>query len=148
VTHALPWVADGNKQRCTLHDVTFPKTRTCPQCAIGGPPIRLAREQLPPPPKGCLSTVAIERWYVELAKESAASASDVEQRANAKGKGILVETGEEIEVLVRNFHDETAIAKHREIAIKAMRAANELATRREDDEIVDIRDERSRGGSH
>lgn len=145
---ALPWVAEGTKQRCTLHDVVFAKTRTCPECPIGGPPIKLAREQLPKPPKGCLSTTAIEAWFVALAKDALKSADDVEERANEKhGQGILVATGEAVTVLLRDFHDETAIAKHRELAIKAMRAANELATRREDDEIVDIRDER-RGGSH
>lgn len=127
----------------------FPKTQVCPKCPREGlAPIKLAREQLPPPPKGCMSTVQIEAWFTALAKNAAASAELVEKRAERKVRAIIIETGEETEVEARDFHDEGAIAKHREIAIKAMRAANELAARREDDELVDIRDERNRGASH
>lgn len=147
---ALPWVAEGRKQRCTLHEQTFAKTDACPQCvsAERGLPIKLARDVLPKPPKGCMSAVQIEAWFTALAKESAQSAVNVEERADTLGKGVLIETGEEVEVVTRDFHYEVAIAKHREVAIKAMRAANELANRREDDELVDIRDARNRGASH
>lgn len=150
MTAALPWVSEGPKhRRCTEHDLVFPKTQVCPKCPKEGlAPIKLAREQLPPPPKGCRSMTEIEAWFVSLADEARASAVDVETRANAKREGVLVTTGEVVEVLVRDFHDEAAIAKHRENAIKAMRAAADFAARREDDELVDLRDERNRGASH
>jgi hypothetical protein len=151
VIAALPWVSEGSKhRRCTEHDVVFPKTQVCPKCPKEGlAPIKLARAQLPKPPKGCKSMTEIEAWFVSLAEEARTSASDVERRASDKlTEGVVVATGEVVEVLTRDFHDEAAIAKHRENAIKAMRAAADFASRREDDELVDIRDERNRGASH
>lgn len=153
-SEAFPWVdviVEGKpKKRCTDHGQTFDKKSVCSECRKGlrKELPRQPKEPLPEPPAGCMSTVQIERWFVDLAKASAARAAAIEDvvpiklpakpskkkrgKANAKSEGNRF----------RDFHDETAIANHRDRAIKAMRAACELAARREDDAIVDARDER------
>lgn len=175
---AFPWVDEGSGKRCTLHNKTFAKTSVCSECRKGlrkSLP-KVAKEPLPEAPKGCMSSVEIERWFTELAKECAARATaiagytkpkPVEKTeaktsggkvifdATAKSKGKTKKKPEKPadEVVPEfDFHLEASIANHRDRAIKAMRAACELATRREDDAIVDARDDRmagrERGASH
>lgn len=168
---AFPWVDEGNAKRCTLHNRKFAKTGVCTECRKGlrQPLPKVAKDPLPVPPKGCMSSVEIERWFTELAKECAARATaiaaytkpvpkekntrgkvifDASAKAKSKGKA----AAEVVSAFSFDFHLEASIANHRDRAIKAMRAATDLAMRREDDDIVDRRDERmagrERGASH
>lgn len=111
-----------------------PDRATCPSCNVDPPPAideYLDKPLAVRPPKGCMSSQALEAWFVTLARKAADAADEVD---------------------VSDFHGEGAIAKHRDNAIKAMRAATDLALRREDEELVRrrarfIRD-RQRGASH
>jgi hypothetical protein len=170
---AFPWidvVENGvAKKRCTQHGKTFAKTSVCSECRKGLRKAlpKAAKEPLPAPPKGCMSSVELERWFTELAKESAARAAAIAEYTKPKpaakekasrGKVIYDATAKskaKAPVAIAtdfDFHLEAAICNHRDRAIKAMRAATELATRREDDDIVDRRDDRmagrERGASH
>jgi hypothetical protein len=178
---AFPWVDEGNEKRCTRHDRKFARTSVCSECAKGmrEPLPRVAKEPLPKPPKGCMSTVEIERWFTDLARDSAARAVaiaayskprraskddakvaggtvifDATAKGKRKAKGKTKGKAAKAELVVPDFdfHLEASIANHRDRAIKAMRAACDLATRREDDAIVDARDERmagrERGAAH
>lgn len=100
-----------------------------------GPPVDDEIDAPPlAPPRGCKGQDELERWFVAVALAAERSASRV---ARLKGK---------------DFHDESSIAKHRDNAIKAMRAAGELALRREDTALVNAREkrirDRARGASH
>lgn len=135
MTDALPWVDEGNRKRCTKHARVFGRTEICEDCA-GEPRTSIAatKDPVAPPPKGCLSAVQLEAWFVALGRAAVASAGTVTKRKRL------------------TFHDHSSIAKHRDNAIKAMRAALELAQRREDDAIVEAREAamlgRDRGAGH
>jgi hypothetical protein len=166
---ALPWVdvvVNGKPMRRCQHG-DFARTDVCKKCTKTRRAMPKAEKvDLPEPPKGCMSSVQIERWFVEMAESSRASAERIEAAykqpkppppptppTKPTKKGAAAKPAEpEVAAVFRDFHDEAAIANHRDRAIKAMRAATELATRREDDWIVDRRDEvlagRERGASH
>lgn len=136
--NARPWIRAGEKTRCTRHSVDFVLPNTCPGCgADPGAPIEDEIDApLPKPPKGCKSLVQLEHWFTELAIAAAKSAASLARIPRRK----------------RDFHDESGMAKHRDVAIKAMRAAGELALRRDDKALVDAREkrirDRQRGVSH
>jgi hypothetical protein len=137
VTESMPWVREGDSVRCKRHDVLFdPSLGSCAACDRdpGPEPADDIEAELPTPPDKCFSSEAIERWFTTLAVAARESARRVAKREK------------------RDFHDESAIAKHRETAIKAMRAAGELALRREDEALVRARErrirDRARGASH
>jgi hypothetical protein len=133
----MPWVREGDKVRCRRHDVLFdPSMGSCATCDKDpGPEITSDGDtDLPAAPDGCLSSESIERWFVSLAVASRRAATKI-----AKGKIVTLQS-------------ESTVAKHREVAIKAMRAAAEFALRREDEAIVRAREkrirDRMRGASH
>lgn len=106
-------------------------------------PIRAAKAKLPTPPKGCLSSVQVERWFIATARAAEASAKLVIDRMTATFDAVTEKSSNKTKgptAPAHDFHDEIAIAKHRDTAIKAMRAATELALRREDDELVSNKD--------
>jgi hypothetical protein len=159
----MPWVTEGNVKRCTAHDCTFAKNKVCPTCTASKARTALRATKMPVPvaPKGCMSSVQLERWFVELAKKSAAAADEiaaaypVPKPAPKEGQGpiIVVEVGADgVRAQVRSFHEDVAIAKYNDVAIKSMRAAAALCARREDDDIVERRHrelvERDQGASH
>lgn len=158
---ALPWVKEGKGKRCTKHDCWFSKTAVCKACATDKDraPIKASKDPLPRPPAGCMSSVQLERWFTALAKRSLESAELVAKAypldaASVAGAIVVVDASDPLahKIHVRDFHDEGAISKHRDNAIKAMRAAAELALRREDDHYVDAKheriDARGKGKSH
>lgn len=171
---ARPWVKadpapDGRPQRqCLRHKVTFLKNATCTACDLEpGAPLDeyLDKPMCVKPPTGCMSTEQLERWFVALAKKSASDAealakayplpsSDKKRRSEKAATIVVVDTtqGAIVGERVRNFHDDIAISKYRDVAIKAARAATELAERREDEDLVRrrgrwIRD-RDKGAAH
>jgi hypothetical protein len=162
VTAALPWVPekrDGvDGLRCLREGAKhgwFVPPQECPGCTLN--PIIVIDdtidEPLPPPPEGCMSTEAIEVWFVAIALAAEKSANAIDARRQPRPPKKKPRKGAPAPKLrVLDFHDEGAIAKHRDNAIKAMRAANELASRREDETIVKRREkriaERQRGASH
>jgi len=154
-------MVDGKPMRKCEHG-TFPRTSVCKKCTAARRAMpKPEKAELPVPPKGCKTSIEIERWFTELAEASLASAVRIEAAYNmpkpkppkpppkptkqGRGKKSAPAPAEEpataTAIIGRDFHDEAAIANHRDRAIKAMRAATELATRREDDWIVDRRDE-------
>ena len=100
---------------------------SCPGCGIEATAIAYddIDEPLSAPPAGCMSAQQLEQWFVAIGKAAEASAAAIEQPARPP-KGRRKPRKRRL-----NFHDHGAIAKHRENAIKAMRAAAELALRRE-----------------
>ncbi len=130
-----PHRRDRRAARATAPRSVLPNT--CPSCSADpGAPIEDEIDApLPKPPKGCKSSVELERWFTELAIAAAKSATALARIPRRK----------------RDF-DETGMAKHRDVAIKAMRAAGELALRRDDKALVDAREkrirDRQRGVSH
>lgn len=120
MTQASPWIRNGDVVRCTRHSVEFSLPSTCDQCAADPFPPPSEIDIQVEPPDGCLSLTDIERWFVSIAKEARASAKNPDE----------------------DFHVDAAIAKHRDVAIKAMRGAAELAMRRTDEAIVNAREKR------
>jgi hypothetical protein len=147
---ARPWVREGKKMRCSRHNVTFVLPHTCDACNEDpGPPLEEEPDAPVKAPKGCRTVEEHERWFVALANAAQASANALAKlrrlpKKKKKAKGIEVvdvTAGPVIEDL-RDFHDEAAIAKHREVALKANRAAAGLAIRRTDDVLVNAREKR------
>jgi hypothetical protein len=131
VTPSLPWtrLADGST-RCHRHAVTWkPNKPSCAACRTDPGPAVEAIEAvaLPDPPVGCLSSEQRERWFTELAEVALGDANRLSDLATAKPQDV-------------DFHVESNITKHREVAIKAARAATDLALRREDEHITAARD--------
>lgn len=94
-----------------------------------------------------MSSVQLERWFVALAKQSAAAADGLDAayplpdpETGKSAAIVVVDVTAGVTVNLRDFHTEGAIVKHREIAIRAMRAATELAREREDQHLVEERD--------
>jgi hypothetical protein len=131
-----PWVQDGDGYRCVRHGVRFVPPKTCAKCdADPGPDLAdEIDEHLAAAPTGCMDSLALERWFVAVAKSGIVAANRVSKLKH------------------KDFHDEGSIAKHRETAIKAMRAAAELTGRREDADLVRAREkrirDRAKGASH
>jgi hypothetical protein len=155
---ARPWVKvkGSAAMRCTRHDVTFRLPKVCEACS-SEPAIDLEDEIDAPvaPPKGCRSLEQHERWFVALANAALASAHELAKLkrrppATKKPKKPAIEVvdinePEKIDLWdLRDFHDEAAIAKHREVALKANRAAAVLAQRRTDEVQVNEREKRIR----
>jgi hypothetical protein len=124
-----PWKREGTKIRCLRHDDLFdPSVRTCLKCDDDpGPEVSdEIDEPLPAAPEGCLDSSQIERWFVTIAQAERRAANRLaNDRVHSASSGAL-------------------ICKHREVAIKAMRAAAEIALRREDEALVKAREKRIR----
>ncbi len=123
--------------RCTKHGVEFRLPLTCAACTVD--PAFDAVDEIGEPitaPEGCRTLEAHERWYTALANQCLAEVAAIDFAAEGE----------------RNWHVEGIIAKHREVAIKANRAAAELTSRRTDESLVDARErrirDRARGGGH
>lgn len=131
-----PYQREGEQIRCLRHSVLFDRTGECPGCAADpGPPLDpVPDEPLPSPPKGCLSLVDIERNLTEEAGEI----RKLRRKLSAKR--------------VKDLHAYNTIAKLADAWAKLMRAASELASRREDEVVVKRREradrERQLGGAH
>jgi hypothetical protein len=148
-----PYQQVGDLVRCIRHGVTFdPRAaESCAGCAADpGPELDAPQIELPAPPRGCMSTEQIERWHVQEAK----GVVNLRRKLTAKPARKKVATGKKAKgEPVLDLHAFNAAAKLQECAIKHMRAAAELASRREDEAIVKIRErlERQReraGGTH
>jgi hypothetical protein len=149
-----PYQQAGDKVRCLRHSTTFdPRAaESCPGCA-DDPGDEIAAPNLSPskPPKGCMSTEAIERWYVEQASDLTA----LRRQLTAPKKTRKVATGKKRQAEpVLDLHALNTVAKLSDAAIKCMRAAAELAARREDEDLVRQREqierarERNVGAAH
>jgi hypothetical protein len=157
---ARPWVKvkGSAAMRCTRHDVTFRLPKVCEACSAE-PALDLEDEIDAPvaPPKGCRSLEQHERWFVALANAALASAHELAKlkrrpplpKKPKKKPAIEVVDANEAKAEIdlwdlRDFHDEAAIAKYREVALKANRAAAVLAQRRTDEVQVNEREKRIR----
>lgn len=108
---------------CPKHDVEYGALEQCGVCASGdrAEPTATKRAAAPKPPAGCRSIEQHERWLTKLADDAL---RDVQRLRKTKGK---------------DWHTEVAIKGHRDTAIKAARAATELAAIREDAHLLDDR---------
>lgn len=160
----MPWQKVDGGFHCARHGITFKVTASCPGCdADPGPELELLEPiALPKAPAGCMSTVQHERWFTALAKRSAAAADrlaalDVKRekwRADHQpAQPEVVFPPEEAGAaaapalpaeLYFDFHLESNQAKHRDVGIKAGRAAAQLAQLREDAHVVLERERRLR----
>lgn len=158
---SAPWVPEGKGYKCVRHGgAAFTPPATCPQCVDDtGEPLDVEVDApLSKAPSGCMTTVQLERWYTALAKRSEKSAEAIRKRletpapASSAAPIVVFDATPAPEAdapaaagaATGSFHDEIAIAKHRDTAIKAMRRAEVLAVRREDEEIVRRREKRQR----
>jgi hypothetical protein len=125
MTDARPWSKEGTDYRCLRHGVVFTPPATCAQCMSDpGPALDdEIDEPMDPPPKGCASLEAHEREFTKIA-------SFAEKQARE-----LVKVG--LGTLSQN-----CAAKWIDTAVKARRAAADLAARREDEESVRKREKR------
>lgn len=121
--------------RCVRHGIDFRLPDECSGC--GADPAHEEEDSIGAPvaaPDGCRSVEDHERWYTSLANECLAEVKEL----SAAGE--------------RTWHTEGIIAKHREVALKANRAAVELTRRRTDEALVDARErrirDRARGAGH
>lgn len=158
----MPWRKVGRGRECTRHKTTFALTESCPECNVDpGPELgQLEAIELAKPPAGCMSSVQLERWFISLAKRAAAAADRLvdlpdqlqawlEEHKKPEVGTVVYTAPEQIETEAElapglDFHAESNIAKHREVALKAMRAAKELALLREDAHTVLERERRMR----
>jgi hypothetical protein len=152
-SEARPWVKvkGSGAMRCTRHDATFLLPGVCEAC--GTEPARDLEDEIDAPvlpPKGCRSLEQHERWFVKLADSAQVSANALaklrrtpKKKAKSAIEVVDANAPKELEDL-RDFHDEAAIAKHREVALKANRAAAVLAQRRTEEALVNAREKRIR----
>ena len=145
----MPWVREGEGYRCLRQGPNhgyFVPPGSCPGCvpAAGRVLYDVFDEPAKAPPDGCMSCVEIERWLVAIAKQAAASADAIENPAPAPNTAKRKRAARPRKRRL-DFHDHGAIAKHRENAIKAMRAAADFAAVRERRARVDAREKRLRG---
>lgn len=159
----MPWQKVGRSYKCARHGTTFGLTSSCPGCeADPGPELgaELAAVDLAKPPSGCMSSVQLERWFTALAKRSAAAADRLASLAVQSEKWAEKHRPPAPEVvfppeeqgnaavptipaaLYFDFHLESNQAKHRDVSIKAARAAAQLALLREDAHTVVERERR------
>ncbi len=122
----LPDGSDG--MRCTRHDVVFSRLEVCEACHRDPPPKVRAPDIGDPPttPANVRSALDHEAALVTLAEEIEETA-----RSLCRGK-------------VRVRANLACAAKLYSEAIRARRAAMELAMRREDEELVNRREKRLR----
>jgi hypothetical protein len=119
---AAPKKARPGHHRCPRHGDEYKALEQCPKCkADPGPAPSEAKLKLPEPPPGCRSAADREAWFVKLADETLA---DVARMSALDSE---------------DWHVEVAIKSHRDTAIKAMRAAQELGAKREEAELVEAR---------
>lgn len=104
---------------CPKHGVEYGALEQCGPCQAGDPATvaRESKRTAPKPPAGCRSVEQHERWFTTLADKALA---DVTRLGRSKKK---------------DWHTEVAIKGHRDTAIKAARAAAELATAREEEAL-------------
>jgi hypothetical protein len=112
VASTLPAWEDlpGGKKRCPEHGDVFPRTVPCPTCRANPalPPVAITDAHAPPTPAGAKSLDALEWHFCEIADKALADAARIEKKRK------------------RNFHDESAVKHHREVALKALGRAAEL----------------------
>jgi hypothetical protein len=117
------WTREGDKVRCHHGTLFDPSMEQCDKC-VAEPAVDQddIDEPLPVPPPGCMNSNEVEAWFIAIARAARRSARSV------AGKGVRSNEGE--------------IAKHRDTAIKAMRAASEFTLRRENEHLVRAREKR------
>jgi hypothetical protein len=116
VASTLPAWEDrpGGKKFCPEHGELFPRTVPCPVCRANPalPPVAVTDENAPATPPGAKSFHSLEAHFCDIADKALTDAKRIEDKKR------------------RNFHDESAVKHHREIAIKALRAAADIAQAR------------------
>jgi hypothetical protein len=138
-----PYQREGDGYRCVRHAVVFLATGSCAGCdADPGPAFDPeVSEPLPDPPKGCESTLEIERELTaELTAMRRAARAQVDRRTKrGKASKAAVSTKQA-----------SAAAKLWDTYLKGKRLQIALASRREDAEIVRRyeRREAARGAAH
>ena len=145
----------GNKQFCARHETLFGRAESCAGC-VADPGTASADEpdEVEPPPEGCLATLAIEREFVAEAKFLGDLALRLIAKSRSSKRRVMdgADDPDADEEPVLDTHLCNSIAKLSEGKVKCLRAAAELACRREDDAIVarDKREKREldRGAAH
>lgn len=148
-----PYQREGEGYRCLRHAVVFAATESCAQCDDDpGPPLDMeVKEPLPDPPKGCLSTLQIERELgAELIAMRRHARALLDGRTNnARRKTKAKRKNPEAEAPL-DPKTASAAAKLWDTYLKGARLLITLASRREDEEIVRRyqRREAARGAAH
>ena len=137
------WInTEAGQRYCDVHDQTFGKTSTCTACD-GDPGVAPSEQiaELPDPPPGCFRTVEHERCLI----------SAIEDVDNLIER-VLPPDDDDETFRITDTHLINAIAKLFDVRVKLRRAAAELATAREDAELVAARDKlfnrREKGSAH
>lgn len=105
---------------------------------------------LPKAPKGCKSSITLERRFVAIAEASRKDVERLGKQARELANQVLFDgsavagkpKAKPKKQATFDFHLERNMAAHRETEIKALRAATELALQREDGELVRLREKR------
>lgn len=132
------YVVTGDDLHCPLHDQTFARTGACAGC-VSDPGQRIDDEPEAPiaTPKGCLSTVDVERQYVQVAADLQSMIHSITRGKQGKGKGSVPEAP-------LDLHAYNTIAKLTDCRIKALRQVHDCAAQRETEAIVTRREREKR----
>lgn len=134
-----------------MHGVTFARTSACIGC-VESPGAQIDEDPEEPvvAPKGCLSTVDIERKYIQLADDLQTLILKItrgKKRPRRRGEGDDIEADPVIDL-----HAYNTVAKLKDCRIKALRQAYACAAAREHEAIVARRErekrELERGAAH
>lgn len=150
---ARPWVrGDDGSYRCRKHEQAFTLPATCTACEADPalPSTQEPAPALPKAPKGCKSSVTLERRFVAIAEASRKDVDRLGKQARELANQVLFDgsavagkpKAKPKKQATFDFHLERNMAAHRETEIKALRAATELALQREDAELVRLREKR------
>jgi hypothetical protein len=137
--------------------MTFRMPRSCPCASEPAQGVdRAVTPYLPPAPDGCASTIALESDANEVRACAQTARTECVELAKAIGDEITqlrrntVKASEYYRELVMLAEARLRVLsearKQGDLQIKANRRAGDYAVRREDDYIVDKRDENMRGG--
>jgi hypothetical protein len=129
---------------CPRHKIEYGALEQCAKCKHDPGPRPAERPlKLPAPPKDCLTAAQREAWFIKLANKALDDVDrllktlGLEPKRKASKKEPPAEPSEAD--LDGDWHVEVAIKAHRDTAIKAMRAAQELGAAREEAELVEAR---------
>lgn len=159
----MAWTThEDGTHSCPRHSTAWGRVGDCIGCRTdpGPAPSDAIDTPLSKPPKGCLSTVAVEREFVKDARALEAlihvmtptaatlKAARAPRKLRRKKGGIEVVEVDELELELDDgggdYHLVNAIAKLYDTRVKCLRAAAVCAGRREDEEIVRRREKRMR----
>ena len=133
----------GDGYHCDRHDVSFGKVGECPACRTdpGPPPVAELVVELPDPPRGCRSSVQLERLLNEDLDELRRLRRKLVGKSRPRKKTATAGAEKKREEVL-DLHAYNTIAKLADASTKMVRALVDLAIAREDEELVTARERR------